>query len=127
LLQTGILAGMEPIKIYAYSGCGTCRKALKWLQEKNLTTDVRAIRETPPTLPELEAALASVTSLRQLFNTSGGDYKALNLKDRLPGLEPAQALQLLSQNGNLVKRPFVIHAKGTLVGFDEATWSAALL
>jgi arsenate reductase (glutaredoxin) len=117
---------MEPIKIYSYSGCGTCRKALKWLQEKHIAANVVAIRETPPTFAELESALASVGNLRKLLNTSGGDYKAMNMKDRLPELSQAQALQLLSENGNLVKRPFVIHAKGTLVGFDEEVWSVLL-
>jgi arsenate reductase len=64
--------------------------------------------------------------LRKLFNTSGGDYKALGLSAKLPALSEAEALDLLAGNGNLVKRPFALGDGVALVGFDEATWCAAL-
>ncbi len=38
----------------------------------------------------------------------------------------AAALQLLAANGNLVKRPFLVGDGFTLVGFNEAAWTAAL-
>ncbi|HCP38953.1 MAG TPA: ArsC family transcriptional regulator, partial [Verrucomicrobiales bacterium] len=44
---------------------------------------------------------------KRLFNTSGGDYKSMNMKDRLPDLTDEEAIALLSENGNLIKRPFV--------------------
>ena len=46
--------------------------------------------------------------IRKLFNTSGSDYKALKLSEALPGMSERDALELLSKNGNLVKRPFLI-------------------
>lgn len=64
--------------------------------------------------------------LRKLFNTSGTDYKALGLSAKLPAMTEADALKLLAENGNLVKRPFAIGEKVNLVGFDEDVWSAAL-
>ena len=66
--------------------------------------------------------------LRRLFNTSGQDYRALGMKDKLPTMTTDAALKLLSTNGNLVKRPFAIDAanKVFLVGFKEDEWSAAL-
>lgn len=115
------------IKVYSYSGCGTCRKALKWLDARKLPYALVAIRETPPTRAELERMLGVYKGeLRRLFNTSGGDYKTLGLKDKLPKMSAAQALSLLSGNGNLVKRPFVLTARGGTVGFDEAVWKALL-
>lgn len=114
------------MKIYSYSGCGTCRKALKWLSENGLSAEILPIRETPPTRDELRTALAATGSIRKLFNTSGGDYKELGMKDRLPVLSDEEALELLASRGNLVKRPFVLHAKGALVGFDEDAWKTAL-
>ena len=60
--------------------------------------------------------------LRRLFNTSGTDYKALNMKDKLPTLSVDEAITLLSQNGNLVKRPFALTGKGGVVGFKEEEW-----
>jgi arsenate reductase len=99
---------------------------LKWLSERGIETEVLPIRERPPTKPELRRALPQLPSLRALFNTSGGDYKTMGLKDRIGSMTVEDALELLSSHGNLVKRPFVILKDGRiLVGFDEAAFRAA--
>lgn len=110
--------------VYAYSGCTTCKRALNWLASRDVKPDVRAIRETPPSLAELRAARQAGIPLRGLFNTSGGTYKEMNLKDRLPSLSEDEALALLAANGNLVKRPFVIAGDKHFAGFHEAEWEA---
>lgn len=114
--------------VYAYQGCSTCRQALKWLRERKIGFEERAIRETPPTVAELSLALAALGGdLKRLCNTSGQDYRALGWKDKLPAMTQAEALDALSRNGNLVKRPFLIDStkKLVLVGFKEAEWTAA--
>lgn len=114
------------LKLYAYKNCDTCRKALKFLKDRGVAFQEIPIRETPPTPAELRSMLkAQNGELRRLFNTSGGDYKALNLKDKLPGMTEAEALDLLATHGNLVKRPFATGPGIQLVGFDPAIWSAA--
>ncbi|MEY4483241.1 MAG: hypothetical protein RL693_693 [Verrucomicrobiota bacterium] len=113
------------LKLYAYQGCSTCRNAVKWLKAHDVAFEELAIRETPPTIKELNAMLeAREGDVRSLFNTSGQDYRAMGLKDTLPAMKTTEALKLLSENGNLVKRPFAIDpAKGVyLVGFKEAEW-----
>jgi arsenate reductase len=117
------------IRFYGYSGCSTCKTALKWLKARGIVHEERAIRETPPTLAELKAMLAAHDGdLRPLFNTSGQDYRALGLKDKLPRLSTEEALKLLASNGNLVKRPFVMDAaRGLyLTGFKEEVWERAI-
>jgi arsenate reductase len=92
-----------------------------------MAREVKAIRETPPTRAELQVALAAAGGeLRRLFNTSGADYRELGMKDRLPEMGETEALDLLSKNGNLVKRPFFIDGQKVLLGFKEAEWSAVL-
>lgn len=114
--------------LYAYKNCDTCRKASKWLKENNVAHETKAIRDTPPSVSELQAALkANGGDLRKLFNTSGGDYRELGIKDKLPSMTEAEALELLSQNGNLVKRPFLIGDGVVLNGFNETEWKAGLL
>jgi len=115
---------MEPV-VYAYTGCGTCRKALKWLETRHIHPTVLAIRETPPTAQDLQQALAQLGSLKALFNVSGGDYKELGLRDRLPTMSIPEALDLLASRGNLVKRPFVRAGSRYLVGFREEEWEDA--
>jgi len=116
------------LTIYAYKNCDSCRKALKWLKENGVAHEVKAIRETPPTPAELDKAITAFGGdLRPLFNTSGGDYRELNLKDRLPTMSPSEAIDLLSKNGNLVKRPFLISDNIVLTGFKEDRWRETLV
>jgi arsenate reductase len=115
------------ISVYSYRGCDTCRKALKWLKERGIPHEVKAIRETPPSVAELKAGVAVFGGdLRPLFNTSGGDYRELGLKDKLPSMTADEAVALLSKNGNLVKRPFVVGDGIVLVGFKEEEWAKAM-
>ena len=115
------------LTVYCYQKCSTCRDALKWLDENGIAHEVKAIRETPPSPAELGVALEALGGdLRKLLNTSGMDYRALGLKDRLPAMSGPQAFELLSKNGNLVKRPFVIGDGKVLVGFKKPQWEAAL-
>lgn len=116
------------LTVYVYQKCSTCRDALKWLDEKGIAHQVKMIRETPPTPTELKTALdAFGGGLRKIFNTSGMDYRALGLKDQLPTMSECAAFELLSKNGNLVKRPFLIGEGKVLVGFKVDQWEKALV
>jgi arsenate reductase len=113
-------------KVYAYKGCDSCRRAIKWLRGRGVEFEEVAIRETPPGLEELTQMHASFGGdLRALFNTSGKDYRELGLKDRIRDMGFDEAAALLSENGNLVKRPFVVGDGIGLAGFKEDEWSKA--
>jgi arsenate reductase len=115
------------LTIYVYQNCSTCRNALKWLKQSKIAYEVKAIRESPPSPVELKTALqACGGDLRKLFNTSGVDYRELGLKDRLPSMSEEASLALLAENGNLVKRPFLIGDGKVLVGFNETVWGRIL-
>jgi len=116
------------MKVYTYKACGTCRKATQWLNQHQLPFTEIPIRETPPSMHELKDMLAAHEGdLRRLFNTSGQDYRALGIKDKLPTLSEQEALELLHSNGNLVKRPFLITEGWKTVGFKEAEWENNLI
>jgi len=121
------------LKLYIYAKCSTCRNAVKWLRERGVAFTEHAIRETPPSVSELRTMLAAYggdAELRRIFNTSGMDYRAQGLAQKLPEMSVDEALTLLTQSGNLVKRPFLIgeHAGRSvaLVGFKEPEWAAQL-
>lgn len=115
---------MNQIKIYEYKNCGTCKNALKFLDEHKIVYQKLAIRETPPTVPELEQMLTYLGGdIRKLFNTSGLDYKALNMKNKITKLSQKKLLELLASNGNLVKRPFVLTSNFGIVGFKVDEWA----
>ncbi|MNL83337.1 ArsC family protein [compost metagenome] len=46
----------------------------------------------------------------------------MKLSEKLPSMSEAEAIKLLSENGKLVKRPFVIGNDTHLVGFKEDEW-----
>ena len=115
------------LTVYTYVQCDTCRKAVKWLKEQGIAFEERPIRQTPPTVSELRSVLvANGSVLRKLFNTSGRDYREQKLGETLPKMSEAAALKLLSDNGNLVKRPFVVGSNVGLVGFDPKVWAEYL-
>ena len=92
-----------------YPKCSTCRKAEKYLQEHNIEYTKRDIKTDNPTAGELRSwQKNSGLPLKKFFNTSGLQYKALGLKDKLPQLNEEEQLQLLAADGMLVKRPLLL-------------------
>ena len=111
-----------------YPRCGTCRKAREWLDAKKLSYTFRDIVQDPPTVLELkEWQKRSELPLKRFFNTSGMSYRALGLRDKLPGMDEEEALKLLASNGMLVKRPLLVTEEIVLIGFRETAWAEALL
>jgi arsenate reductase len=110
------------IKVYQYPKCSTCRKALKWLDAKNVSYDSVDITVTPPKKADLQRALKSGIPLKKLFNTSGQSYRDGKWGERLASTTESQALDALASDGKLVKRPFIVTDSGVTVGFDEAVF-----
>lgn len=107
-----------------YDKCTTCKKAKKWLDERGVSYDLRPIKEENPTAAELRAwHEISGLPLKKFFNTSGLQYKALGLKDKLPAMSEDEQIELLATDGMLVKRPMLIGDDFVLVGFKEADWA----
>ena len=116
------------MKVLAYRKCSTCIKALKWLDEHNISYEERAIKEENPTYEELkEWQSRSGLPLKKFFNTSGLLYKNMQLKDKLPNMTEEEQLRLLATDGMLVKRPFVVDGDLVLTGFREAEWKEKLI
>ena len=115
------------LKFICYPKCTTCQKARKWLDENNITYELRDIKNENPSFDELTAWYKlSGLSLRKFFNTSGLLYKSMELKMKLPAMTDEEMLELLATDGMLVKRPLVIGDDFVLVGFKEAEWEKKL-
>jgi arsenate reductase (glutaredoxin) len=116
------MAKKKPL-VLSYSGCSTCKKALKWLADHGVEVDVRPIVDAPPTAEELAAWIPkSGRPVRKWMNTSGQSYRALD-KKKLDAAKDEEILRWLTQDGKLVKRPVVVTPKRVLVGFDEEAYA----
>jgi arsenate reductase len=108
-----------------YPKCSTCKKAKAFLDETGAEYATRDIKTENPTYDELKAWLSrSGLPVKRLFNTSGLQYKALSLKDKLPAMSEDDCLRLLATDGMLVKRPLLIDDSYVLVGFKQEEWAA---
>lgn len=110
-----------------YPKCTTCKKALKWLDEKGITYELRDIKENNPSLEELtQWYQKSGLPLKRFFNTSGNLYKEWRLKDRLPDMSEAEQLSVLASDGMVVKRPLLVGDDFAVAGFKEKEWAEKL-
>lgn len=110
-----------------YPKCSTCQRAKAWLDQRGISYDLRDIKLNNPTAEELTAWYQkSGLPLKKFFNTSGLQYKALGLKDKLPEMSEADQLALLATDGMLVKRPLLVGEDFVLTGFRPAEWETKL-
>lgn len=108
-----------------YPKCSTCKKAMKYLDDKNIKYEDRNIVECNPTKDELSSWIKmSSKDINKFFNTSGLKYRELNLKDKLKEMSDLEKIELLSSDGMLVKRPIIVSNDKVLVGFKKSEWES---
>lgn len=110
-----------------YPKCSTCRKAQKWLDEHNIEYTFRDIRVDKPSREELSQWFPmSGLPIRKFFNTSGQSYRNHPRKNDFPNMSAEEIIELLSEDGMLVKRPILVAEDFLLVGFKESQWAEKL-
>jgi len=116
------------VKVYCYSKCSTCRKALKWLDDKGIEHEVIDIKADNPGEKELRAYYTmSGLPLKRFFNTSGMQYREFELAKKLPEMSENEQFRLLASDGMLVKRPLLVGDGFVLTGFKEPEWEGKLV
>ena len=108
-----------------YPKCSTCQKAKTFLDEAGVSYALRDIKTENPTEAELRRWHAlSGLPLKKFFNTSGLQYRALELTKKLPTMSEDEQFALLATDGMLVKRPLLVGEDFVLTGFKQADWEA---
>ena len=109
--------------IYQYARCGTCRKALKWLDGRGVNYRAHDLVGAPLDAETLGGLWKrSGKPLKSFFNTSGKSYREGGFKDRLGQMSDDEKLAALAADGKLVKRPILDVGDRVLVGFREAEY-----
>ena len=117
---------MKKIIIYSYPKCSTCRKALKWLDQNNINYHLVDIIKEPPSRNFLELAFKQFSlDVKKIFNTRGKSFKFIDIN--ILDLTKEKIIDLLSNDGRLIKRPFlIINESKLLLGFKESEYIANL-
>jgi len=108
---------VKPV-LWMKSSCTTCRKAKALLGELGIDATIRDYWKQPLTAVELETLLPQDPA--PFLGSKSPRFKELGLKDRC--LDKTEAIALMVADNNLLKRPILVHAKGIIIGFDEAAY-----
>ena len=113
---------MKKFIFYSYLKCSTCRKAAKWLDNKAFEYQLIDIVKEPPLLKYINLALDQYSlDKKRVFNTRGKSFKGIDsdIKD----LSNEKIIELLSNDGKLIKRPFlIVNESKFIMGFDESEY-----
>lgn len=111
--------GMSETIIYGLKNCDTCKKATKWLDRFGVAysfVDYREHKPTPETLLEWAAQLGG---LGPMVNKSSTTWRQLP-DNRKAAASDAEWKLLLREYPQLIKRPVVVTADGTVSqGFSD--------
>ena len=109
--------------VLCYSKCSTCQKALKYLDEKKINYIKRDLKEDKPDYDLLKKLVElSKLDINKFFNTSGNMYKENNFKEKIKTMSYEEKLQLLANDGMLVKRPILYSDDIVIVGKNEEAY-----
>ena len=85
------------LKFYWYAGCSTCKKAKKALDDAGVAYKTIDITETPPSKSDIAKWIkAGHIELKQLFNSSGQEYRKLGGKELLTKHSEGELLEMLA-------------------------------
>ena len=114
---------MKKVIFYSYQKCSTCRKASKWLDENKINYQLIDIVKEPPSKKFLEIALIQFSSdIKKIFNTRGKSFKSKDFD--ILDLTKKEIVELLSNDGKLIKRPFLIINESKLIlGFNDSEYT----
>jgi arsenate reductase (glutaredoxin) len=103
------------IEVYGIPNCGTCKKAIKWLEDNNVDYQFINTKDNPPSTTMIENWVKTLSS-KAMRNTSGKSYR--DLGDDKKTWTDQQWIQAFAADAMLLKRPlFVKDNRAVLVGF----------
>lgn len=103
------------LKFYEKKTCTTCRKAKAFLTERGAVLDLVDLNQGL-FVDEIEALIGD-RDYRKFLNPRNVLYREMKMKDGPPLRN--EAIKLMSENPNLIRRPVVVKGKHVVAGFDR--------
>jgi Spx/MgsR family transcriptional regulator len=111
------------LKIYGIKNCDSVKKALKFLQQREIPYTFIDFKTTPPTKALIEEWLQKC-ELKTLLNKRSTTYKNLKLKEMQ--LSEEESIEWLAKEPLLIKRPVICFENELLIGYNEALYEEKL-
>lgn len=103
------------LQVYGIPNCGTCKKALKWLDDNGVAYEFANTKTHPPDRATIAGWVADLGA-KPLRNTSGQAYRALG--EERNTWDDDRWVEAFAGNAMLLKRPlFVKDGTAVLTGF----------
>jgi len=120
------LSPIHPLTLYGIANCSTVKKALAWLQERNMLVVFHNFKKDGLPAERLPVWLDAL-GWELVLNRRGTTWRGLDAAVQASVTDAASAAALIAQYPSLIKRPLVEWSDGSItVGFDEATWNQRL-
>jgi Spx/MgsR family transcriptional regulator len=104
------------IRFLQKPSCTTCRKAKAFLEERNVELEVRDLGKERMSVEELDKLIGK-RDYRIFLNTRNALYRTRKLRQNPPTRE--EALKLMAEEPNLIRRPVVLRGADFVLGYDE--------
>lgn len=112
------------LTVYGYKKCSTCTKAKRYLTSQGAEVDFIDMVESTPDKEELSEIInRGEYEIDDFFNKRGKKFKELELGEKLPEMSDDEKLEILSSDGMLIKRPFVVSKDTVILGFKEDVYA----
>ncbi|MGB3614148.1 MAG: Spx/MgsR family RNA polymerase-binding regulatory protein [Elainellaceae cyanobacterium] len=90
------------LHLYGIPNCGTCKKAISWLEANDIPYEFINTKEQPPERNQIQAWVEAIGT-KPMRNTSGQSYRALGEERNTWSDE--EWVEAFSQDVMLLKRP----------------------
>ncbi|MBN2492094.1 MAG: hypothetical protein JXQ29_14705 [Planctomycetes bacterium] len=105
------------VRLYQKSSCGHCRRAKAILEGMGLVLEIRDLIREPLNRNELTDLIGS-TDVREFLNPASTLFRQRRMSTFPP--TKAEAIRLMMEDPNLIRRPIVIKGKRKVFGFEES-------
>jgi Spx/MgsR family transcriptional regulator len=104
------------IKFLQKPSCTSCRKAKAFLEKCKVELDLRDLGKDRLSVEELDNLIGK-RDYRMFLNTRNELYRTRKMKENPPSRD--EALKLMAEEPNLIRRPVVLRGADIVLGYDE--------
>jgi arsenate reductase (glutaredoxin) len=109
-------AKRKSVQFLQKPACTSCRNARTFMEKRGFDLEFRDLDKQRLSGTELDVLIGE-RDYRAFLNTRNELYRAKNMKQNPP--RRAEAIRLMAETPNLIRRPVIIAGERIVLGFDE--------